>query len=76
MAPSIAQVAIPVETPRVTKSLRSPLMATGSLDAFEKFDVTTVIGTEFREGVQIAQLLSAPNSDDIIRDLALLGIHH
>jgi hypothetical protein len=76
MAPSIAQVAIPVETPHVTKNFRSPLKGTGSLDAFEKFDVTTVIGTEFRKGVQIAQLLSAPNSDDIIRDLALLGIHH
>jgi proline racemase len=76
MAPSIAQVAIPAETPSVTKNIRSPLKATGSLDAFEKFNVTSVIGTEFRQGVQIAQLLSAPNSDDIIRDLALLGIYN
>jgi proline racemase len=76
MAPSIAQIPIPSETPRVTKNVRAPLKNTGSLDALEKFDVTSVIGTEFKEGVQLARLLSAPNSDDIIRDLALLGIHH
>jgi hypothetical protein len=43
------------------------------LDAFEKFHVTSVIGTEFKGGVQIADLLKADNSDDLIRDLAILG---
>ena len=72
MAPSFAQVPAPVELPRVTK--RAPLKSGGNLDQFERFDVTSVIGTEFARGVQVSSLLSAPNSDDLIRDLALLGI--
>src|ERR1700685_3537222 len=72
MAPSISQAPAPVELPRVTK--RAPLKSSGNLDQFERFDVTSVIGTEFARGVQVSGLLSAPNSDDLIRDLALLGI--
>jgi hypothetical protein len=72
MAPSLAQVPAPVELPRVTK--RAPLKSSGNLDQFERFDVTSVIGTEFARGVQVSGLLSAPNSDDLIRDLAILGI--
>jgi hypothetical protein len=72
MAPSLAQVPAPVEPPRVIK--RAPLKRSGNLDQFERFDVTSVIGTEFARGVQVSGLLSAPNSDDLIRDLALLGI--
>ena len=48
--------------------------ASSNLDKLIKHAVTPVIGTEFKEGVQIADLLSAPNSDDLIRDLAILGI--
>jgi hypothetical protein len=74
MAPSIAPVSAHVEVPRLTKKITTPLKSTGSLDGFGKFDVTNVIGTEFREGIQVAELLTAPNSDDLIRDLAILGI--
>jgi hypothetical protein len=74
MAPSVALHETVPETPRVvTKGVKSPLKPAGSLNSFQKFDVTPVIGTEFKEGVQLADLLSAPNSDELIRDLAILG---
>ena len=79
MAPSVATAA-PVETQSVQDlkaqaqvQTRAPLRSSHSLDKFEPKQVTPVIGTEFPEGVQLADLLSAPNSDDLIRDLAILG---
>lgn len=51
----------------------TPPKPSGALDAYEKFDMTRVVGTEFKQGaVQLADLLKAPNSDDLIRDLAIL----
>jgi hypothetical protein len=74
MAPSVAHHETTSAFPRViTKGAKSALRPAGSLDQFQKFDVTPVIGTEFKEGVQLASLLSAPNSDELIRDLAILG---
>ena len=74
MTPSIAPQETPSEFPRViSKGAKSPLQTSGSLDKFQKFNVTPVIGTEFKDGVQLASLLSAPNSDELIRDLAILG---
>jgi len=80
MAPSVA-TAPPVETQSIQDltakthaQARAPLKSSHSLDKFQPKQLTPVIGTEFPEGVQIADLLSAPNSDDLIRDLALLGI--
>jgi len=75
MTPSVIAVETSVEIPRVTKSIRTPLKSSGSLNQFEKVDLTTVIGTEFAKGVQLTDLLNAPNSDDLIRDLAILGIY-
>jgi hypothetical protein len=40
---------------------------------FQHFDVTPVIGREFSETLQLKDLLDAPNSDELIRDLAVLG---
>ena len=75
MAPSIIQPSIAPNVYRiVSKGAKVPLKSSLSLDKFDKFNVTAVIGTEFKEGVQIADLLSALNSDDLIRDLAILGI--
>jgi len=74
MAPSIAKSSHDKEkSGLVNEPPRQRLKYSGSLDCFERFDVTTVIGTEFFPGVQLAQLLVAPNSDDLLRDLALLG---
>lgn len=48
-----------------------PFKDTGSLDRFTTVQVTPCIGTEFKN-VDLAEWLRAPNSDDIIKDLALL----
>ena len=50
--------------------LRAPLELTGLLDQFKSFDVTPVIGTEFPD-VQLTDWLHAPNSDALLRDLAI-----
>jgi len=79
MAPSVA-TATAVETQTVQDlkvkaqaQTRGPLPSSHSLDKFGYKQLTPVIGTEFPEGVQLADLLSASNSDDLIRDLAILG---
>ena len=51
----------------------APLQLGKSLDGFQKTDLTPLIGTEFARGIQIVDLLKAPNADDLIRDLAILG---
>jgi hypothetical protein len=71
MAPSLIQVAPTVDTDR---GFKAPPKSSGSLKSLPTFDVTPVIGTELKKEVQLADLLSAPNSDDLIRDLAILGI--
>lgn len=74
MAPSIIQPRYSTDIPRiVSKGAKQPLRPSQSLDKFEHFEVTPVIGTEFKD-VQLTSLLSAPNSDELIRDLAILGM--
>lgn len=43
---------------------------TGALDAFESFDVTPVIGREY-PNASLKDILCAPNSDALLRDLAI-----
>ena len=76
MAPGIVQTAaVSAEIPNLKKAaIREPLRSSGSLNEFIKTDSTVVIGTEFKEGVQLASFLEAPNSDELLRDLAILGI--
>ena len=50
--------------------LDKPLAYSGLLDSYTHSDLTTVIGTEY-EGLQVVDLLSAKNSDALIRDLAV-----
>ena len=49
--------------------LSGPLKSSGSLDSYDQFDVTAVIGREF-PGIQLSSIL---HDDDKIRDLAILG---
>jgi len=49
---------------------RAPLKLSGALNAFESFDVTPVIGREF-PNASLKDFLCAPNSDEILRDLAI-----
>jgi hypothetical protein len=63
-------VAPAVQAPAVESQHKEPLKLSGALDHFESFDVTPIIGREF-VGVNLARWLRAPNSDDLIRDLAI-----
>ena len=59
---------IPVKT-AASSRLAEPLRYSGSLDSYEQFDVTAVIGREF----PALQLSSILHDDNKIRDLAILG---
>ncbi|RFU34463.1 hypothetical protein B7463_g1868, partial [Scytalidium lignicola] len=56
--------------PQLLTQHKEPLKLGGALDQFEHFDVTPVIGREF-VGVNLAKWLRAPNSDELLRDLAI-----
>jgi hypothetical protein len=59
-----------VQATTVEKGHKEPLKLSGALDHLESFDVTPTIGREF-VGVNLANWLKAPNSDELIRDLAI-----
>lgn len=52
-----------------TRQYPTPLKYSGSLDEYEQFDVTAVIGREFPR-LQLSEIL---NDDAKIRDLAITG---
>ena len=49
---------------------REPLQLKGVLDSYQSFDTTPVIGREF-VNLNLKEWLRAPNTDDLIRDLAI-----
>ena len=49
---------------------KEPLKLKGILDQYDSFDVTPVIGREFKN-VDLAEWLKASNSDELLRDLAI-----
>ena len=60
-----------VQAPLKTDSQhKEPLKLSGALNGYNSFDVTPVIGKEFID-VNLAEWLKAPNSDELIRDLAI-----
>ena len=60
----------PTPEPTHHASPSPPLQLKGVLNQFKSFDVTPVIGKEFPEA-KLAEWLRAPNSDELIRDLAI-----
>ena len=58
------------ETAPPAPTHKKPLKLSGALDEFESFDVTTVIGREFPTA-SLRQWMDAPNSDELLRDLAI-----
>ncbi|CAK5277968.1 unnamed protein product [Mycena citricolor] len=51
----------------------APFSPLGSLSVYESFDETPHIGTRFpNKAVQLSQILRAPNSDELVKDLATL----
>lgn len=68
-APSAKEEAPAVQAPSKWQP-KEPLKLSGALNHFQSFDVTPVIGREF-VGVNLAKWLRAPNSDELLRDLAI-----
>jgi hypothetical protein len=62
-----------VQAPAVESQHKEPLKLSGALDHFDHFDVTPIIGREFI-GVNLAKWLRAPNSDELLRDLAITSM--
>jgi len=67
MAPSALDADIPV---RSKGPVREPLKLSGALNSYESFDVTPAIGREF-PAANLVEWLNAPNSDELLRDLAI-----
>ena len=58
------------DAPAQAQYPREPLKLSGVLDQYKSFDVTPIIGREFVD-VNLKEWLEAPNSDELIRDLAI-----
>jgi hypothetical protein len=77
-APAVQAAVVEPETPVSPETddgvyPRAPLKLSGALDQFKSFDVTPVIGREFVD-VDLVEWLNAPNSDELIRDLAITSM--
>ncbi|KAI0446033.1 TfdA family taurine dioxygenase [Xylaria telfairii] len=57
-------------SPAAPKLRREPLKSSGSIDYLEYVDVTPIIGREYPTA-KIKDILTAPNSDQQLRDLAI-----
>ncbi|WAO85907.1 TauD domain-containing protein [Fusarium falciforme] len=67
MAPAAVEADIPVHS---KSQSREPLKLSGALKDVQHFDVTPAIGREFPKA-NLVEWLEAPNSDELIRDLAI-----
>ncbi|KAH7061185.1 hypothetical protein B0J12DRAFT_766631 [Macrophomina phaseolina] len=70
MAPSAIEHEVVVPPSKAEVPHREPLKLSGALDKYESFEVTPIIGTEFKD-VDLAEWINAPNSDELLRDLAI-----
>jgi hypothetical protein len=60
------------ETPKgsPTQTHKEPLQLQGALDQYDSFDVTPIIGREYPTA-NLKEWLEAPNSDELLRELAI-----
>jgi alpha-ketoglutarate-dependent taurine dioxygenase len=69
-----SELQLPVQTKHAETETatypRPPLKYSGSLDQFDSIDITPIIGTEY-SSANLVELLNAPNTDALIRDLAI-----
>ena len=68
MAPSADVDTNPLNGAKTTYK-REPLKSNGALDHVKTFEVTPAIGQEFPE-IQIKDIISAPNADELLQELA------
>ena len=75
MAPSAAETethtTIPAH-PEKAATTKHWVKSTGLLDQYESIEVTTVIGREYSH-LNLVSLLQAPNSEELLRELALIS---
>jgi hypothetical protein len=62
------------EMPELLTGHREPLRLSGALEQFKQFDLTPIIGKEFVD-VDLSEWIQAPNSDELLRDLAITSKH-
>lgn len=53
--------------------IKAPLKLSGAIDSWKSFEVTPVIGREYAD-VDLAAVLKAENSDELLRDLAITSM--
>ncbi|KAL5093994.1 hypothetical protein Trisim1_009464 [Trichoderma cf. simile WF8] len=70
MAPAAVETPVVIHEVPIKTKVQQTVPLTGALDQFESFDITPVIGREFPKA-NLVDLLNAPNSDDLIRELAV-----
>jgi hypothetical protein len=71
MAPSATETITPVPVvPGKSQTAKPWVKSTGALDQYENFEVTPVIGREYPHA-NLVSWLQAPNSDELLRELAL-----
>jgi hypothetical protein len=76
MAPGITDTSLPLRsTPKGPDTDQvqypAPLKLSGALDKFSFEDTTPSIGREFHNVNIVDDLLNAPNTDELVRDLAI-----
>ncbi|GIJ85015.1 hypothetical protein Asppvi_003870 [Aspergillus pseudoviridinutans] len=68
---TVSQDAPPIQNGHGPKTLiREPLKLKGVLDKYKSFNVTPAIGKEFPD-TNVVEWMKAPNSDELLRDLAI-----
>ncbi|KAJ3190676.1 hypothetical protein HK101_008467 [Irineochytrium annulatum] len=73
MAPATTELIEQTSSALSVKASSLQARAAEVIDAnFKRFDVTPNIGTELDRSIQLKDLLNAPNSDDLLRALAVL----
>lgn len=75
MAPGLVEPQAQVQDPVSSKAAPQfqPLKLSGALDSYESFEVTPTIGREYPKA-NLVEWLNAPNSDELIRDLAITSM--
>jgi hypothetical protein len=56
-----------------TQYMRKPIQPTGALKAFQHEDMTPTIGRAYYDVNIVEDLMDVPNSDDRLRELALIS---
>ncbi|KAJ4858246.1 taurine catabolism dioxygenase tauD, tfdA family domain-containing protein [Trichoderma breve] len=70
MAPAAVEAPVVIHDVPIKTKVQQTIPLAGTLDQFESFDITPVIGREFPKA-NLVDWLNSPNSDDLIRELAV-----